>query len=465
MKKIKYLLFTILSILTCTCCINAESNSIGTNPFQLKWANEGQLIKYGRWEFFNSLEFNGGAITISYFDDKIILNHYDDSGKLIKEKEYENIIPYSGVSNNKAVYLRVVERSSGIDRILKIDENLNIIASKEFPTDSIPADSAMLTANEFGHKVMYADDKIVAIYNDDKNIITIDTDLKEWNILEYSHDKADEYFPDFMESYLRTFQWYDEYNKFNNGEVDKVDVITSAKRYEDFNVISGVRQDIDGNENGVLKVLDKQDKVVLEVVSNLYLKFVSPIKVGDYIVTLSTNTHNYSEIPMLVIIDMNGNIVYTEGTNTNNNEYYYYNLRKTETGFMIDQMVYDKNEDTYTMITKVYEPPFNIYTKTDGNGTIESKKVTEYSGKEIEFTVTPNEGYILEVVKVTDNKGNTIIFTDNKFTMPSSDVTIEATFIKEEKNPETSDVAIILYFIVMVIGGFIMFYNYRKNLN
>lgn len=60
-------------------------------------------------------------------------------------------------------------------------------------------------------------------------------------------------------------------------------------------------------------------------------------------------------------------------------------------------------------------------------------------------------------VKVIDKDGNVIIFTDYKFTMPSADVIIEATFIKEEKNPETSDILIVLFTLTAIISiGFII---------
>ena len=103
---------------------------------------------------------------------------------------------------------------------------------------------------------------------------------------------------------------------------------------------------------------------------------------------------------------------------------------------------------------------FNIETKTDGNGTISTKKIKAESGEEIMFTITPKEGYILSEVKVIDDNGNILTFTDNTFTMPSSDVTIEATFVPE--NPNTKDVAIVCCFIIIALGIFLTIRNIRK---
>ncbi len=109
------------------------------------------------------------------------------------------------------------------------------------------------------------------------------------------------------------------------------------------------------------------------------------------------------------------------------------------------------------MIVEYYEAPFNIVTKTDGNGTVTATQKQADSGEEVEFEVKPNEGYVLGEVKVIDKDGNVIIFTDYKFTMPSADVTIEATFNKIEKNPETADILITLFIIAAIISiGFII---------
>lgn len=121
-------------------------------------------------------------------------------------------------------------------------------------------------------------------------------------------------------------------------------------------------------------------------------------------------------------------------------------------------------EDDYTMTAEViyFNIIHNVYTKTDGNGSIEVNKVEAEWGDAIEFTITPKEGYVLGVVKVTDSDGNTMEFTDYKFTMPNADVIIEATFYV--KNPETY--AFIGIAIIAILAGSIaLFYTSKKKLN
>ncbi len=84
-----------------------------------------------------------------------------------------------------------------------------------------------------------------------------------------------------------------------------------------------------------------------------------------------------------------------------------------------------------------YELPFLVNTKVNGAGTVTAKQIRALTGSSVEFTVTPDPGYVLSVVKVIDSKGNVLTFTNNTFVMPSSDVVIEATFVPINPNTQT----------------------------
>lgn len=103
---------------------------------------------------------------------------------------------------------------------------------------------------------------------------------------------------------------------------------------------------------------------------------------------------------------------------------------------------------------------YNIMTKTTGNGKVEASKGTAINGETITFTVTPEKGYVLGVLKVTDSNGNTITFTSNTFTMPYADVTIEAIFVPE--NPDTKDIAIAVVLVLALICAIIAIINKKK---
>lgn len=110
------------------------------------------------------------------------------------------------------------------------------------------------------------------------------------------------------------------------------------------------------------------------------------------------------------------------------------------------------------------EITYIIETKTDGNGTLTSSKQEADSGEEIEFVVTPNEGYEVEKIKVTDAHGNEIVFNDNKFTMPSANVLIEATFVTHD-NPNTKTFVGSVIVILSGISCALVYLNRKKLIN
>lgn len=64
------------------------------------------------------------------------------------------------------------------------------------------------------------------------------------------------------------------------------------------------------------------------------------------------------------------------------------------------------------------------------NGTVTASASTAREGDQITLTVTPAEGYTLDVLTVTNvTTSEAVAVTDNKFTMPASDVTVSATFV------------------------------------
>ena len=102
---------------------------------------------------------------------------------------------------------------------------------------------------------------------------------------------------------------------------------------------------------------------------------------------------------------------------------------------------------------------YDIETKVQGKGEIKAVSSSE-PGEGVKFEVTPQKGYVLSVVKVTDANGNVITFTDYTFTMPSSNVLIEAVFVPI--NPNTTDVAIMGIVIVGILFAIAATVYYKK---
>ena len=75
--------------------------------------------------------------------------------------------------------------------------------------------------------------------------------------------------------------------------------------------------------------------------------------------------------------------------------------------------------------------PYHVTVEPGTNGTVTADKDTTYKGDTVTLTITPDEGYELASLTVTDADNNSITVMDNTFIMPASDVTVTATFVEE----------------------------------
>jgi len=101
--------------------------------------------------------------------------------------------------------------------------------------------------------------------------------------------------------------------------------------------------------------------------------------------------------------------------------------------------------------TIIYYLDIDYYVRTkivEGEGIITTNIEQADEGDIIRFNIEPKPGYVLGEIKVTDANGNVVIFKDYTFTMPSADVTIEATFIPI--NPNTKTFAL---YLTVILGG------------
>lgn len=89
----------------------------------------------------------------------------------------------------------------------------------------------------------------------------------------------------------------------------------------------------------------------------------------------------------------------------------------------------------YSLNGVTEEEPAEKYTITvnpSENGTVTASASEAPAGTEITLTITPAEGYELDALTVVDASSNTVAVSNNKFTMPESNVTVSATFKEED---------------------------------
>ena len=132
-------------------------------------------------------------------------------------------------------------------------------------------------------------------------------------------------------------------------------------------------------------------------------------------------------------------------------------------GYGLDKWDFDTNKVSYTMTLTAkwtanppapsYDDPDPTYTvsaPTAENGKIAVSPRYAERGERVTVTLTPDEGFELESLTVTDSRGNELTLTDKgdgryTFTMPARRVEIKASFVETVEVSPFADVAIDAY--------------------
>ena len=108
-----------------------------------------------------------------------------------------------------------------------------------------------------------------------------------------------------------------------------------------------------------------------------------------------------------------------------------YSVTKTgdSTSVAVDNGTFKMPEYPVT-VTGTFTPiDYTVTVSATTNGTVGANKTTAaHIGEEITLTVTPSAGYQLDALTVKDANNQNVTVSGSKFTMPASNVTVEATF-------------------------------------
>lgn len=197
---------------------------------------------------------------------------------------------------------------------------------------------------------------------------------------------------------------------------------------------------------------------------------------GTDIIAVSGYMGNVNDYPKnlrseIRIIDANGNIVETHDVQKElgvaNADII--TLKDMSDGVVAQVITW--HESSYqSFILKYSIKPFDIEKEVKGKGEVVVDK-NALPGTEVEFSVTPGEGYTVKEVTIIDEYGNIIILDGNKFIMPNGKVTIRAEFVeKVVENPEmgiSSIAGIGILGVLAITLIYIIFRRYTRfgNLN
>ena len=458
MKKItKYLIAFILFF---TCLIQVKATEI----FKYDWETTKNDYYEEEMFFTDNIAYQNGFITsiIDKYDLASNLTKYDPDGKILKNNKINNyiIITLKNVNNN--IYALAMNDTGTIE-LLKIKDDLTLDKHLNIEIEIIDYPDPILGVTIYdllGINSIKEDEKNIYVLVEEF-IVKVSKDMNSFETIDPTQEDIATYFPEYEEIVLNPITNLKQY----------ISVIENKKQliYTGFDIEECPPRGIECiNDIDAIIRLDEDNKTLWEKEYPDYLFVYNPQVVNKYIVAVGVKKVEDDTQKEIIILDMNGNIVQTIVNDdpfiiTGGN----YNFMVNNVDESSEYCPIAPHSSTrtapaikcYKHWQKVYYIPLNISTKVEGKGKIEVVE-SAHNGEQVTFKITPEEGYVLGVVKVTDADGNVLTFTSNTFTMPSSNVTIEATFIPE--NPETSDIKIIVLSVILIIGSIIGFINFKK---
>ena len=336
-------------------------------------------------------------------------------------------------------------------KIAKLDSYYIVASGNGLITSINSSDGSIVKELETDYEIvnMVSDQTYIYVMSSYGEIVKYDKNLKEVSNLETDFNEV------YDTDYLNT-------NSTKGLFTDSLNYYIS-----NFNVYK-----IDSKGNSSIKLngdYECEDGTCTEYHSGTILKDYIVIGGVDYKKSIETSAEeidiNYNNyVPFVEIYDKNFNLLQRIDLSKEINDWAVVkdvSLTENGEGFLVKWIDMDNSKLHVTE----YRMKYNVETKTDGNGTVKVSINRAISGTVVTFTVVPNEGYVLSVVKVTDANGNFVYFKDYTFTMPTADVIVEATFVKKENkidNPETGAYIGIVTAAFLVGGGLLLLNNKKR---
>lgn len=449
------------------------------------------------------------------------LTYYSNTGTKIMKETYNNYLFITIKSNRDSLYALVYEPTdtckianlslktfneecaSGIYKLIKLNEKLEIkkeITISNYDYNNI---STQIIIKLIGYDLISIQNKEIAILGSD-DIKTIDENFENINTLDQTIPNVTKYFPifgiefshiiDMLESMTNLLLNNSEEQTINN-IIDKtpLGIPISVSKNNKYIVTSGLEfnakltnsnndayslvikehnselnKDIYYALSGTLKLTDLENHPIWEQKTSDYALYLNTNIINNYIVTIGIKIDNPSDNILIddnieeflsnidyhtdiLIYDLKGNILNKISDNS-----IYLNLYPSSNGFIVSNIDID---DNLTMNNKVYHLQRQINTNISGKGDINVISSSD-PNKEVTIELNPKKGYKLLSLKVYTESGKEIEINSNKFIMPDEDITIEASFSVE--NPNTSDIAILLTIILLIICSIIAIKSSKK---
>ncbi len=472
MKKVLLLILMLFSFMG---IVEAES-------LYLKYKTE-----IGHAQYIDSIHYKDGVIFLDSASEEerkeithlyTLLEYRQFDGKIIKSKLYEDFEIFNVITDDEYLY-GYGRNFQDLDYYFyKIDQNLEIIKTIKIEPSglvniTLPKSSLkfIMEDNVFGlyiQKINQANQLDPLVVYTDKDL----TEVKNEKLVDTN------YFPFEKKLHSLAIEMNTNGDNLTRGIPTKDGVLIAYETKADKTCNHETES---CSRYAVLSLIDNDGK---EIWKSEFKEYGSIYYIGasnNRYIALAENDNSDT--------DTNGDIFYLDENGktitTLDNISIYKSLELKNNVLLMNngtftscQIAYPHDEINYCGVANnyhtIYLLNYDVTTKTTaGKGKVTVDKKISIPGEEVTFNAEPEEGYVLDKVIVTDKKGNTIEFTDYKFTMPTADVTIEAEFVLAEKeetkeeskeetkeeeekpNPNTSDIFISLILILAILAGII----------
>ena len=384
-----------------------------------------------------------------------IISEYNESGKLINTYEPSIDQPIIDLIYYDNQFIAIDRYAT----IYKLDNQFKIIAKTNIPEDYYIGSS--MDELKIANNIIYYIDK------SNYNLYYTNYELDTIKQIDLSETESYQDLIKLAPFITKTDQMYFKYMTYlyeNADEEEYYEITDISKK----NNLTGYSV-IDSNPRSFIKIIDNELNTIWEENSRKISISTSLSFYKDYLVTMYiAPDENYNTIRYLKIYDRKNNLISEEQIPIRVEEETPIAIIPDDTGIVVKSIyrsvtpvvksIVGFSENTI-FIDKFTVNIYDIYTKTNGHGTI-TVKDTAIAGDTVSFSTTPNENYILKNLTITDELGNQIKIDNNTFIMPSSDVTITATF--EIKNPETIDNIYYMIPLFAISLSFLIIYQYKR---
>ena len=469
MKKKLYLLFGLVMSLLLVGIVKAEG------PYIKGWETE--KLDNGEYAIYNT-QYQNGYIIVDETYDGTLITIYDAKGNILKEKEFFSKYVTNILVDGDRLFFVEEEWANGRTQYYVREYNNKLEVQHELEVYD-PLYDFYNSSYRFNSLMKIDGDLYYITFNSATGFLKLKEDLSSFE--EFYGEEYEKHLPDYI---LRSIsEQHDDWYIYTADLDGKRILIGGEMKLKIEGCVpsspnASVNKDVDC-EVPLLAYINNGKETVIELPEDvdqvLEVRFID-----EYLVVIIENDDNEEHI---LVLDEEGKVVQDI-----EQENYVFGIEDTERGFIVNETSCTTRGATYTSepsnttaksvlkeqqkFNKKCNEHHTVYAiiheikseVTSGKGTIEVVN-QETPGNPVTFVVTPDKGYTLGTIKVTDVNGNVITFTKdelkgNTFTMPSADVTIEVEFLVE--NAATADIAITLIVLLAILSAAVIIINKRK---